>query len=494
MYSKEWFHGKRITVMGLGLHGGGLGVAKWLLRAGAKLTITDLKSRIELDKSIVALNKEYATLREKRADRLKVWQPRYVLGQHAERDFNTADLVIRNPAVRRNNKYLLLAERRGIPVETEAALFLLLCPFSATVITGTKGKSTVTALLGEIVRRHDSRAVIGGNIRISPFDFLDRLLRVAEKGGRPIPVILELSSWQIEGLEHHRFSPHISIITNLLEDHLNSYSGMADYARAKSLIFAYQTAADWSIINFDDQLVCSMMNGIGLKNASFQGQRFPFSLRVLRGRGCFVRRGKIILRDAGRDHEILSLSDLRLKGEHNVPNVLAACATAYIMGVPVKSIAAAVRNFRGIEGRMQEIATVRGVKYINDTTATMPDAAIASLKAFSAGRGKRIVLIAGGAQKSLHYKDWAQAVKKYAKAVILLEGTETPTLERELQHVGYGGEVWLANSMKHAVVLATNLSERGDIVLLAPACSSFGLFINEFDRGDKFVQAVRKLK
>lgn len=483
--------------MGLGLHGGGLGIAKWLLRAGARLTVTDLKSSHDLKQSVASLNKEYVVLKKRVSRAVKTWRPKYVLGRHVEGDFKTAELVIRNPAVRRNNKYLMLAQQRRIPVETEAALFLLLCPFPVTAITGTKGKSTTTALLGEIAKQYDARTVIGGNIRISPFDALDRLLRLAARRvGRPVPVILELSSWQLEGLEQHRFSPHIGVVTNVLEDHLNTYSGLDEYARAKSLIIAYQTTDDWAILNLADKRVAALGAKIRPSHSSFAGQRFPFShQQIFRGSGCFVRQGKIIILDHGQERELLPLSALRLSGEHNVSNVLAACAAAYVMGIPIRTIAAVVRCFRGIEGRMQEIATIRGVKYINDTTATMPDASVAAMKAFSAGqKTKRVILIAGGAQKSLRYQAWAKAAKKYTKAMVLLEGTETPTLERELQRVGYSGEVWLANSMRKAVLLAAGLADRGEVVLLSPACSSFGLFINEFDRGERFVRAVKNLK
>ncbi|MFH1046764.1 MAG: UDP-N-acetylmuramoyl-L-alanine--D-glutamate ligase [Patescibacteria group bacterium] len=483
MYTKDWFKGKKVTVMGLGLHGGGLGVTKWLLRAGAKVTVTDLKSKLELEKSI----RDLARLKTVR-------QPKYVLGRHDERDFTTADLVIRNPAVRRDNPYLLAAERHDVPVETEAALFILLCPFPVTAVTGTKGKSTTVTLLGDIMRQHDERTVIGGNIRISQFDSLDRLLAAARRGERPIPVVLELSSWQLEGLEKHHFSPHIGVVTNIMEDHLNAYSGMADYARAKSLVIAYQSSHDIAIINQDDARVATMGERRRPAGAKFRGRRFPFSVRPLRGDGCFVRQGKLIIRDGRKETSLLSLSDLLISGQHNVPNVLAACAAAYMSGVPTKTISVAAKKFRGVSGRLEDVARLHEIRFVNDTTATMPDASIAALKALSVGRKKTIVLIAGGAKKGLHYRDWAVAATKYVKALVLLDGTETPTLERELKRAGYTREVWLVDSMNKAVQLADSLADGGDTVLLSPACSSFGMFLNEFDRGDQFVTAVKKLK
>ncbi len=395
--------------------------------------------------------------------------------------------------MRRDNKFLRLAERNRVPVETEAALFMLLCPFPVTAVTGTKGKSTTVTLLGEIVSRYDSRTVVGGNIRISQFDSLDKLLRAAKRGDKSVPVILELSSWQLEGLEQHRLSPHVGAVTNIMEDHLNAYSGLADYTRAKSLILAFQNSSDVAVVNQDDERVVAMGQRNRPQGATFAGRRFPFSVKALRGDGCFVRQKKIVLRDGRNVREVLPLSALQISGEHNVPNVLAACAVAYVMGIPVRTIGAAVRRFRGVSGRMEDVAKIYGVRYINDTTATMPDASIAAMKAFTVGRKKTVLLIAGGAKKGLRYKDWAVAAKKYAKAIVLLEGTETPTLERQLQRAEFKGEVWVVDSMQKAVKLASGLAERGDAVLMSPACSSFGMFENEFDRGDKFVAAVQKI-
>jgi len=551
MYNWEWFHGKKVTVMGLGSHGGGLGVAKWLMRHGARVTVTDLKGRSELKRPIEALMGE-AGRAGKRGSGARSFQPRFVLGRHDEKDFRGADMVIRNPAVRKDNKYLKIAERKGIPVETDISLFIALCPFSVTAVTGTKGKSTATALIGEIAKRHDPRAVVGGNIRISPFGFLDRLFTLAEKGKKGLPrtgakrlvqgppVILEVSSWQLEALEHHRVSPHIGVVTNVMEDHLNSYSGMAEYARAKSLVLAYQTADDFAVVNVDDPMVMRMGEGRVPSGASFGGRRFPFSRRVLRGDGCFVRGGKIVIRDEGRERVLLPLSALKLPGEHNVSNVLAACAAAYLMGIPVRMIAAAVRGFRGVPGRMEEVAVVRGVKYVNDTTATMADASMAAMRAYgesgrserserrgtprrSSGQGrgkstpslspsparrrgrdggggksgrsgKRIVLLAGGADKGLRYEEWGGAAKKYCKAIVLFNGTATPKLDRALKAVGYRGSTPHVDSMREAMREARNLAKRGDVVLLSPACASFGIFENEFDRGDQFVGAVKRVK
>lgn len=499
MYDREWFRGKKVTVMGLGLHGGGLGVAKWLVRNGAKVTVTDLKTRQELKRQVEELeggSRKSGKEREELEAGSRVYSPRFVLGRHDEEDFRGADMVIRNPAVRKDNKFLKIAEQKGIPVETDISLFFALCPYSITAVTGTKGKSTTTVLLGEIAKRHDRKTVIGGNIRISPFGFLDRLFALAERGRKGPPIVLEVSSWQLEGLEHLRLSPHVAVVTNIMEDHLNAYSGMAEYARAKSLILAYQTEADFAVVNADDPKVVGMGKGRRPSGAKFEGRRFPFSVKARRGDGCFVRGGKIIIQDEGKRHELLPLSALKLAGGHNVSNALAACAASYLMGVPVRTIAAVVRDFRGVSGRMEEVATVRGVRYVNDTTATMADASAAAMRAYgeSERSGKRVILLAGGADKGLKYGEWGRAAKRYCKAIVLFNGTATPKLDRALKAAGYKGPTPHVDSMRAALREAKKIAKRGDTVLLSPACASFGIFKNEFDRGDQFVRAVKRMR
>jgi UDP-N-acetylmuramoylalanine--D-glutamate ligase len=489
MYDVEWFKGKRVTVMGLGLHGGGLGVSKWLVRHGAKVTVTDLKSRAELKKPIEELLKEAGS---KKRSAGRMFKPKFVLGKHLAEDFRNADMIIRNPGVRKDNKFLKVAESKGVPIETDIGLFMVLCPFEVTAITGTKGKSTTTALLGEIAARHDKRTVVGGNIRISPFGFLDRLVAMAEKGESGPPIILEASSWQLEGLEHHRISPHVGVVTNIMEDHLNSYSGMKEYVRAKSLVFAYQCEDDFTLLNADDAEVMAMGKGRRPRGASFDGYRYLFSARSRKGIGCFVRNGRIVASETGKEVDIMPVSAIRLIGAHNLANVLAACATARVMGIPARTIAAGVKNFRGVSGRLEDVRTVRGIRYINDTTATMPDASIAAMKACS--DNKNVVVLAGGADKKLEYQEWAKAAKRYSKALVLFNGTATPKLDIALERAGYRGSIVHVDSMREAVKEAEALAVKGDTVLLSPACSSFGIFKNEFDRGDQFVSLVKRMK
>ncbi len=479
--------------MGLGVNEGGLGVAKWLLRHGARLTVTDLKPKSALAGSVGALLSVY--LKESGRSGTVVHRPKFVLGRHEERDFVRADLVVRNPAVPDGNPFLTAAERAGVNVEMDMAIFFLLCPVPIVGISGTKGKSTVTTLLGEMVRHYDSRTVVAGNIRRSPFDDLDRLIRVSKCGGRPIPVVLELSSWHLDGLEKHRLSPHVAVLTNILEDHLNRYGSLAAYARSKSLLLAFQDESDISVVNADDPRVTKLGSGRRPNGGfAFGGRRFPFSVRPLRSDGCFLRRGQVILRERGIERSVLPVSDVPLSGSHNLSNVLAACAAARKIGVPIRTIAAAIRNFHGVPGRLELVDTVGGVRYVNDTTATMAEASIRAMEALATSvKPPQTILLAGGADKNLRYGPWSRTVKRLVRSVVLFRGTATPKLQRSLRTVGFRGEVILVDSMAEAVRNAVSLARSGDTVLLSPACASFGLFVNEFDRGDQFVEEVGRL-
>ncbi len=474
MDSIELFNGKRVTVMGLGLHGGGVGVATWLLRHGARVTVTDLKDAAALAPSIAAL------------DRVRASTPvRYVLGRHDEKDFVDAEMVIQNPGVPREHPLLALAAANGVPIETDIGIFFRLCPFPIAAVTGTRGKTTTTMLLAAICTAHDPRIVVGGNIRVSPLDQLDRLLALAKKGSSAPPIVLELSSWQLEGLASHRISPHVAVMTNILEDHLNRYRDMDDYAAAKETIVKFQKKGDAAIFNYDN----ARTKSIGEKKSD--AKRFWISMKPQHGDGCYRSGSRIVVKDGGKIVPIMPVSAIRLAGRHNLENVLAAIAAAYAIGVPAATIAKAVRAFRGVPYRQETIAVKNGVRYVNDTTATTPDATLAAFAVFG-GRRKRIVLIAGGADKALRFDEWANGVKKYVKRVVFFQGTATAKMEAALTAARVPVPRSIVTSMRDAIAEARRQARRGDVVLLSPGCASFGLFVNEFDRGDQFNAAVKK--
>ena len=446
--------------MGLGVHGGGVGVARFLARRGAQVTVTDLKNAEELQGSIKALENLPIT---------------YVLSEHRESDFLTSDMIIRNPAVPRDHELLQKARAQNIPIEMEISLFFRLCPAPIIGVTGTKGKTTTTLLTGAMLREQDPRTVVAGNLRVSALDLLDQV-------DTTTPVVLELSSWQCEGLAEPSVSPHLACITNLYPDHLNRYKDMADYASAKTLIFLNQKAGDAVVLNADQQFSRDFANQAPARVIWFS--------RKQRLTGVYLRGDEIVHRADEQETVVASCHDVQLPGEHNVENVLAATALALAAGVHPSQIQSALRQFRGVPHRLELVRELNGVRWINDTTATAPNAAIAALKAI----GRDIVLIAGGADKHLDFEAFGRSASLRAKHILLLDGDAYYRLDAMIRFGGGGNKiVGRFYSMAEAVQKARELAQPGDTVLLSPGCASFGMFKNEFDRGDQFREIVQSL-
>ena len=465
------FRGRKITVMGLGLNQGGLGIAKWLLRHGARLTITDLKSREQLAPSIEAL-----------AEVKGAHPVRYVLGRHRAEDFRRADMIIQNPGVPRDSEYLAVARKAGVPIESDISIFFRLCPHPIVGVSGTKGKTSVTALLGAMLERSFGEAVVAGNIRRSPLDRLDALMR----SKRPVPVVLELSSWQLESLKAAEMSPAIAVLTNVLPDHLNRYDGMADYAAAKELIYAWQLPMGVAVVPYDNPWTRKM-------GARVRGERFWASMRPLpqEQNGLFWRGPKAVVRSQGIETVLFAAKDVRLPGAHNLWNALLAGGAAYLRGADPKAIRSALRAFKGVPHRLERVRVLRGVTYWNDTAATTPEASVAAMETIFARR--KGMLIAGGADKELVFGAWAKAVKRYAKKIVLFKGSATPKMRAALARAGVKLEDD-AQTMREAVARAAAAAKRGEAVLLSPGCASFGIFVNEFDRGDQFRSEAERLR
>jgi len=461
------FKDKKVTIIGLGLHGGGIGVAKFFNQLGAKVLVTDLRSKEELKESL---------------EKLKGKSIKYVLNQHRPEDFINTDLVIKNPAVPDKSKYLQIAKEHGIPIETDVGIFFELCPAPIIGITGSKGKSTVATLTAKFLARKYPKVVLAGNIRTS-------VLRKLKKIDKETLVVLELSSWQLAGLKPHGKSPDCSLITNILPDHLNRYRDINEYIEDKKLIFKFQKSKNTLVLNYDDKVVRNFAK-------ESKGQVFYYSQdngitsNLDKERlGAFVKGDKILFSQDEKE-EICSLDDISLKGKHNIDNVLAAVTIAKLHKVSNKSIKKVLNKFKSLEGRLELIRIIDQVKYINDTTATIPEATLAALNSFPSN--KQIILITGGNDKNLNFSQLAEMINKRVKSLILLEGTATDKLQKEMakSQVEIVGPF---NDMEQAVSQAQARTEEKDIVLLSPAATSFGLFRHEFERGDAFIKAVENL-
>lgn len=450
----EWrtgFRGTKITVLGLGVLGRGVNVAKFFAEAGAKVTVTDQKPEEELVSSVRRL-KRYKNIS-------------FVLGRHRLSDFRRADFIIKAAGVPLDSPYVAEAKKHDIPVLMDASLFVRLAPEGVVFVgvTGTRGKSTVAYLIHSILCAAGRRAFLGGNIRGMATLPLLRKVRAGDT------IVLELDSWQLQGFGDAKISPHIAVFTSLLPDHFNYYGGrMRRYRADKENIFKYQRAGDFLILG------AQAVKAIGRPR--------------VKSRVIVARKGSV---PAGWRP--------RIPGEHNRGNIACARAACRILGVPEKVIQKGVEDFPGVPGRLQHIAKKKGVLYYNDTTGTTPDALQAALRALgdsSAKAAKNIVLIAGGSDKGLSYAIIRKDVGKTVKSLVLLEGTATAKIisalagsRKKTLHV----PVLFAANMREAVRAAASLAKRGDIVLFSPGAASFGMFQNEFDRGERFVKEVRKL-
>jgi len=474
------FQDARVTVMGLGLYkqGSGMGATKWLIRNGAQTTITDLKTEEELSESVREVMFWFEKYQEDYPDR-KIHKPVFILGEHQESNFKDVDFVIQNPGVPKESKYVVIARDNNVPIETDISLFFRFCPHPIIGITGTKGKSTTTQLLGAIFHEVDPRTVVGGNIKVSPLEYLDSILDQPEA----FPIILELSSWQLESLVEIEKNPHIAVLTNIFPDHLNRYGGSyEEYQKSKAIIFNYQTKDDVAIVNHTYPESKSIGDTVPSKRLWFQIEEFPEE------NGIFVRGDKIVSRLDGEEREVFERNELGMGGEHNLENSLAAIGVALVSNVSLEVLQKVLKEFDGVADRQEIVRDLNGVTYVNDTTATTPEATIAALKRFS--KNKNVILIAGGASKDLSYGHVADSIVEMCSHVILLEGAATPDLAKAIgDRIEYSEE----KSMKEAVARAHQLVKEGDVVLMSPASSSFGMFRNEFERGQQFRDEVTGL-
>ena len=480
---QDYFKNKKVLVMGLGLLGRGIGVTKFLAENGAKVTVTDLKTKGELEDAVKEINIFIKT------NKLKAIS--YKLGGHNIADIKQAGLIIRAANVPIDSPYLKEVKKNKITVTQDATLFAQLVGEGVKIIgiTGTRGKSTVTHLLYEILKANGRRVWLGGNVRGTA---TLPLLKKVKPGD---VVVMELDSWQLQSFGDSKISPSLAIFTSFMNDHQNYYgstslttgqNGMRRYFEDKANIFKYQKAGDILIV--------------GRNNFGPESFKLPEAIKQLKPKSTL---------------KVISETDfpknwrLKLLGKHSRYNTALAYIAARALSVPESVIKKTVENFAGLPGRLELVANKGGIKYYNDTTATTPEAAMAALHALASlgltsgnfprlnlGRGsnlKRIILLAGGADKELNYDHWGKVVPKYLKELILFKGSATEKILKVLPKKARF-EIKVVENMKEAIRQAQSLAAQGDIVLLSPGAASFGIFKNEFDRGDQFNKLVKAIK
>jgi len=422
---------KCVTVVGLGSFGGGVGAAKWLHACGAKVTVSDIAGAERLQQSIRQLDGLDITLH---------------LGAHDERDFTDADLLVVSPAVPPDIPPIAAAEAAGVPWTTEINLFLERCAAPVLGITGTVGKSTTTAMAGQILSR--TRAChVGGNIGAS---LLESLGTIAVDD----VVALELSSFQLEQLPRVSISPHVAVVTNLSPNHLDRHGTFARYAAAKMNISRYQQPGDVLILNAACKALAGWADGGPGRTKFFSPDDEPFELAI--------------------------------PGAHNQANAQAAWAAARQFGVDRATAAAALADFTPLPHRLQLVCRREGVEYYNDSKCTTPEGAIVALQAFEP---QTAVIIVGGYDKGVSFDDLAAALASRAKAVITIGATAAAISAAVTSAAGPSAPKLLAAAdLPHAVSLARGRAAAGDVILLSPACASYDMFTNYEHRGDEFVR------
>ena len=445
---------KRVLVVGLGKSG--VASALFLKARGARVTVSDAKPQDQLGQEIPALLDHGIAVET---------------GGHGERTFRGQDLIVVSPGVPVDSPPLVQARALGESVIGEIELASRFLPGNIVAITGSNGKTTTTTLAGEIVAAGGFSAVVGGNIGTPAISLIER-------AKADTVVVLEVSSFQLETIQ--TFRPRIAVVLNITPDHLDRHRTFEAYTDAKARIFENQQSDDFTVLNADDPATAELAGRTRAKV-------FWFSRKEEVKQGAYVRDGRVLFRgaapgDAAGQREIMLVSEIPLKGAHNIENTLAAICVGVLTGCTTESIRKAVQNFKAVEHRLEYVATIRGVEYYNDSKATNVDATIKALESFPAN----IHLILGGKDKDSDYSLLNNLLRQRVKRVYTI-GSAAGKIESQIRGTV---EIDHAGTLEAALKRAAATAEAGDIVLLAPACASFDQFENYEHRGRVFKEVV----
>lgn len=512
------FTGKKVAILGLGLEG--ISSALFLKKKGAEVTVLDQKPEDKLQQ------KDIKKVRDQKIN--------IITGKDYLKNLDQYEIIVRSPGVKRNLPELIAAEKKEIIITSQINLFFDLCPCPIIGVTGTKGKGTTSSLIYEMLEKQGFSAYLGGNIGQPPLDFLDKL------NSQSI-VVLELSSFQLLDITK---SPHIAVILMTVPEHLDYHRNVNEYVDAKRNLLRFQSASDAAIINAD----YPMSNELDIHT---EAQIFSISREKEVKNGCFMKEGKIILKCAkvtnknssvgdssslaseltprksrgsnihlsrsskspsssGEnfvssphqivEKEIIDVNEILLPGEHNYENVCAAVMAAFLVGVSVENIRKVLRTFKGLEHRLELIAEIDGVRYYDDSFSTTPETAIAAIQAFENPE----ILILGGSSKGSDFTELGRVIRdaKNIKTIIGI-GREWQEIRSKinpstsLRARDQRSKIKMIEGlgdMRSIVQKASEIAEKGDVVLLSPACASFDMFENYKDRGEQFQKEVLDLK
>jgi UDP-N-acetylmuramoylalanine--D-glutamate ligase len=459
------FKNKKIAILGFGIEG--QSVTDYLICKTDNIVVLDEKNRSDFDLEV-----------------LKSYESRGIEFRWGKiEDLSRFDMVFRSPGINPTSKFLIDAKKKGIEITSATKLFFDLCPAEIIGVTGTKGKGTTSTLIYEMLKEYGEDAYLGGNIGTPPLSFLDNL----DKDSK---VVLELSSFQLIDMEK---SPHIAVMLMTTSEHLDYHKDVYEYVEAKRNIFRAQTEKDFAIVNQDypasnesDIITEAKIFKVSRENKVFS-------------EGCFIQDDKIILKyqksntkNQILEKEIITISEIKLPGKHNLENVCAAVMIAVLAGVDLPTIKHALKTFKGLPHRIEYVATVRGVRYYDDSFSTTPETAIAAIESFSEPK----ILLLGGSSKNSDFAELGEVISNSdsIKAIISI-GKEWTQIRSKIKDQRSKIEIIEdCKDMEDTVKKASEIAEVGDVVLLSPACASFDRYKNYKQRGEKFKEEVNTLR
>jgi UDP-N-acetylmuramoylalanine--D-glutamate ligase len=428
--------------------------AFFLQEHGAKVIVSDSKSEAQLQKEVPALLDRGISIEA---------------GRHGERTFRDQDLIVVSPGVPSDQPQLQHARTLGIPVIGEVELAFRFLQGRVLAITGSNGKTTTTTLVGEILAKSGKKTLVGGNIGTP-------VISLAGQSTPDTMVVLEVSSFQLESIE--QFCPWVAAILNITPDHLDRHHTFQAYVDAKARVFENQQAGDFGVLNADDPACVALKDKV-------KGSLLWFSRKQSVENGTFLKGNQIIFRRNGQEQPVLERSDIPLKGEHNLENVLAAVAMTMVAGCTPQQVRQAVKEFHAVEHRLELVATINGIAFYNDSKATNVDATMKALESFPGN----IHIILGGKDKGSDYTVLNSLLRERAKRVYLI-GAASDKIASQIQNAA---DVVRSGTLERAVRQSFEAAKSDDVVLLAPACASFDQFENYEHRGRVFKELVRAL-
>lgn len=469
---KEQFKNKKVLIMGLGVFGGGASSAKWFLKYGADVRVTDLRAEKDLGVSLKMFTKKQAASID------------FILGRHRKSDFKWAEIVVVNPAVPRENEYLKLAKSSGALLVNDTSIFFQFMENTIIGVTGTRGKTTTTNWITQLLSRKYGKLSPTGNTPDNPL-----LAELSKTRQEDTPIVAELSSWQLEFLPSVKKAPHIAIITNISRDHMNRYRSMTQYANAKANIFKYQTEDDFLILNRDNEWTPFLLGKKPKAHVFYiSTKRLPKNTD-----GLYIYRGHLIFHSQGEKFLLCSIdSFVDTWGSHYLENLLATILTLILMDVRISTDD--IKKLSGVRLRQEKIYDKKGITIINDSAATSPEAMICAIDLYSSK--DNAYFIVGGTDKQLDYSEAAGHIAKKISPshLILLTGSGTTKLVSELFKLAYfsNSEKQEFDSLEKSIKYASSLLTQPGTLVFTPGGSSFELFKNEFHRGECFNTLIKK--